>query len=118
MTPDPAHPSKPPKPDAPQPPLGSAAGAMSFSGTLSFMNASADVGLGIQRADGSLLLTIDRPPGENADPMFDATFDARSLAVAGLPLTNAHARVVSGSTPGQIVFPACDADLFGGRLAY
>jgi hypothetical protein len=93
---------------------------LAFRGTLLFENASADFGLPVQGADGSISIAVQRPPaadGQRPEPSFDLAIAARSLSIEGLPLTDARARILSGSPPGQVLVPFCAADFFGGRLA-
>lgn len=91
------------------------------SGAVRFRDASANVGVSVAHANGSLRFDASEPapsPGGAApDTRFSVALDIESALVAGLSVTGAEADVRSGETPGEILAPMFSCSSHGGRLA-
>lgn len=94
---------------------------IAVSGAVRFSDASANVGVSVAHANGSLRFDASEPapsPGGAApDTRFSVALDIASALVAGLSVTGAEADVRSGEAPGEILAPVFSCSTHGGRLA-
>jgi len=86
------------------------------SGKLVIEGGSADVGVDITEAFGSVDFEAVRE-GRDAPLRYDLNGAFSSLRLAGVAITNSRVRVVSGEKPGETFVPSLSGDCHGGRIS-
>ncbi|MGH7242598.1 MAG: hypothetical protein ACREJD_04205 [Phycisphaerales bacterium] len=85
------------------------------SGKLVIEGGSADVGVDVTNASGSVDFEAFRE-GRDAPLRYDLSGAFGELLLAGVELTEARVRVVNGEKPGETFVPSLSGDCHGGRL--
>ncbi|MBU6413221.1 MAG: hypothetical protein KGS45_07085 [Planctomycetes bacterium] len=90
--------------------------ALSTSGTLTFVDAKADVGIWLKGATGSLAFVADRP-GFDQPATWSVDANISKATAAKIGLTNLTLTARNGSADGDVLIPTIAALCHGGRIA-
>ena len=85
------------------------------TGSAKMADASLAIGLPITELSGAIRFEASRPDF-TVPATFSLDIDADRARIMGLRLTNAHTRILSGTTPGSVLVPDFGADSHGGRI--
>ena len=88
---------------------------MHAAGKIDVKGGRADVGVDVSDLDGVIDFEASRD-GANLPLRYDLGGLFPSLRLAGIQLTDARARIVSGDKPGETYIPQVSGDCHGGRL--
>lgn len=106
-----------------RPPAGSAVGAVGgdieqtadYTGTVRFEDASLQAGMKVSGLDGSLDFEAVQPPGGGA-LQYGLKVRGDRATAAGVRMTDARARILSGDDEGAVMVPLISARCHGGRV--
>ncbi|MFN0011599.1 MAG: hypothetical protein ACKVS8_08140 [Phycisphaerales bacterium] len=91
-------------------------GAAAFEGTVAFSGLSAETGVSLAGAVGQVAVVATLAAGaERAEVSMD--FDVPLIEAAGIPLTSAKARVLTGTAEHDVLADFVTGDCQGGRLS-
>ncbi|MCA9287309.1 MAG: hypothetical protein KDA05_01920, partial [Phycisphaerales bacterium] len=85
------------------------------SGAVHASGVSASVGVPIEDGVGTVWFEADAQAGRPVSYTLNIAGD--SVRASGVALTRARARVASGASPGEVIIPLLEGEVYGGRLA-